>query len=69
MSYQIPPAVRDQQVKELTKLWGKLFPIDAPSDNTFRGWLSANSYLTVAYGLHETFKKFVGRGGACPRRS
>ena len=63
MSFTIPRAVRDRQVKELTKIWGNFFAIDVPSDTTFRGWLGANSFLTVTYGLREAWKKFCRVGG------
>lgn len=58
MNFTIPPAVINQRVAELRKLWGTMFPLDAPSDAVFRSWLSSHSYLTVAFGLTEAAKKF-----------
>jgi hypothetical protein len=63
MSYTIPPAVVNQRVKELTKLWGTMFPLDAPSDAVFKTWLSSHSFLTVAFGLTEAAKKFCRMQG------
>jgi hypothetical protein len=51
MSYTIPPAVINQRIADLRKLWERLFPLDVPSDAQFRTWFSSHSFLTVAFGL------------------
>ena len=63
MSFTIPPAVTNQRVAELRRVWKRLLPIDVPNDAMFLIWLSSHSFLTVAYGLTETSNKFCRMQG------
>jgi hypothetical protein len=58
MSFTIPPAVINERIAALRKHWENFFPIEVPTDDQFRTWLSSNSFLTVAYGLSQAFGKF-----------
>lgn len=64
MSFTIPPSVNNQRIADLRKHWERLFPIDVPTDDQFRTWLSSNSFLTVAYGLSQASHKFCSVQGS-----
>jgi hypothetical protein len=64
MSYTIPPAILNERLVELRKLWERSFSIDAPSDTVFRTWFSSHSFLTIAFALSEASQKVCRFKGA-----
>jgi hypothetical protein len=58
MSFRIPPAVQNERIGELRKVWARSFSIDAPSDAVFMSWFSSHSFLTIAFALSEASQKF-----------
>lgn len=61
--FTIPPEVQNERIASLRNVWWARFPLDVPNDSTFRGWLSAHSYMTVVYGLSQAFKAFCRSQG------